>query len=333
MRFRPGIAIDLGTVNTLVHVASRGIVVHEPSAVALETATRKVAAVGRFADDLAGKEPEGIEILWPLRDGVIFDLDAATLMLDGFLRGARVHRGFLRRSAVVCVPRGATFIERRAVGSTVEGCFPHCAVRLVEEPVAAASGSGNSIWSGKGTFVVDVGGGTTEVAVVAGGGVVRARSLRAGGVAMDEAISRVVKAELGLSLGLRAAERIKLAVGLTGGETGWAEVTGVDLAHGGIRSERIPGWLVAEALDHVVAAIVEAVQAVLSELPPDLADDVARGGIMLTGGGGLLLGLAARIDASTGIRTHLAEDPLRCVVRGAAEILAHGEGLGGPKAA
>lgn len=328
MRLRPGLAIDLGTVNTLVYVAGRGLVVEEPSVVALERATGKVAAVGAMANALWGREPEGLQILWPLRDGVIADFDATTLMLNAFLRRARVHRGLVRPSAVICVPRGATTVERYAVESAVKEQHPHLLVRLVDEPVAASVGAVIGESRTRGTFVVDVGGGTTEIAVVAGRGVVCARSLRVGGNVMDESIARAVRAEFGLLLGHGAAERLKIALGLTGGENGSEEVVGVDVAREELRSEHVPGELVAAALERTLRAIISAVHEVLAATPPDLAGDIVRGKIQLAGGGALLPGLANRIEVSTGIETSVVDDPLRCVVRGAAEILLHGDGLG-----
>jgi len=333
MRLRPGLAIDLGTVNTLIYVAGRGLVVEEPSVIALERATGKVAAVGAMAEALSGKEPEGIEVIWPLRDGVIADFEAATRMLNTFLHRAHVRRGLVRPLAVICVPRSATSVERRAVSATVEVRNPHCAVRLIDEPVAAAAGAGASPSSAEGAFVVDIGGGTTEIALVAGGGVVRARSLRVGGNAMDEAIAHAVKAHFGLLLGHRASEGLKIALGLSGGETDWAEVVGVDVAHEELRSARIPGEIVVAALERSVGTIVEAVHEVLSGIPPDLANDVVERKIQMAGGGALLLGLAERIAVSTGIKTSVVEDPRRCVVRGAAEILQHRAGLRASKVA
>lgn len=327
MRLRPGVAIDLGTVNTLVYVAGRGLVVEEPSVVARERATGKVAAVGAMANALWGREPEGIEVLWPLRDGVIADFEASTLMLNAFLHRAHVHRGLMRPSAVICVPRGANTVERHAVVTAVEEQHPHLVVRLVDEPVAASVGAGTVESRAQGTFVVDVGGGTTEIAVVAGRGVVRARSLRVGGNAMDEAVAHDVRAEFGLLLGHRAAERLKIALGLTGGESGSEVVVGVDIAREELRSQRIPGELVAGALERAARAVVSAVHEVLSGTPPDLADDIVGGNIQLAGGGAMLLGLAEKIEASTGIATSVVDDPLRCVIRGAAEILLHGDGL------
>ena len=174
MRLRGSIAIDLGTTNTLIWVAGRGLVIDEPSAIALDTSTGKVAAVGEQADALAGKEPEDIEIIYPLRDGVIADLSATALMLNGFLRRANRHPGPLRPSALVCVPSRATWVERRSVAAALEARRPRATVRLVDEPVAAAAGAGVDLAAGTGAFMVDLGGGTTEIAVVSGARVVRA---------------------------------------------------------------------------------------------------------------------------------------------------------------
>ena len=259
MRLRAGVAIDLGTVNTLVSIRGRGLVVEEPSAIAVNRGTGQTVAVGRAADALAGKAPQGVDVLHPLRDGVIADLDAATAMLQTFLRQARLRRGLLRPVAVVCVPSGATWVERRALAAAVEAGRPRCAVQLVDEPVAAAAGAGFGLTGGTGAFIVDIGGGTTEIAVVAGGHLVRAESLRLGGNAMDEAIVATVKAELGLLIGRNAARRLKTDLGLTGGTPEWAEVVGVDAARGVPRAERIPGELVTAALERSVAAIVAAV--------------------------------------------------------------------------
>ena len=327
MRFRSGAAIDLGTVNTLVSVAGRGLVIDEPSAIALDRSTGRVVAVGEAADALAGKEPQGVEVLHPLRDGVIADLDAASAMLQGFLRRARLRRGLLRTAAVVCVPGGATWVERRSLAAALSVVRPRCTVQMVDEPVAAAAGAGFDLAQGAGVFIVDVGGGTTECAVVAGGQIVRARSLRLGGNAMDEAIASTVKAELGLMLGRNAARTLKTTLGLADDGTAWMETVGVDAARRTPRVEHVPGRLVARALEHIVRAIVDSVQEMLSDIPPNLAEDVVRGKIRLAGGGALLPGLADRIEAATGIPAVVVDDPLRCVARGAAEILEHGDGL------
>jgi rod shape-determining protein MreB len=331
MRLRAGVAIDLGTVNTLVSVAGRGLVLEEPSTVALDKTTGRVAAVGRAAAALAGKEPVGVDVTYPLRDGVIADMEASTAMLHAFLRRARVRAWPLRPDAMVCVPTGATAVERRSIPAALGARSPHCRVTLVDEPVAAAAGAGVDLAGGEGAFIVDIGGGTTEVALVAGGRIVRAQSLRLGGNAMDEAIVQAARTELGLVLGLRAARRLKMTVGLTGGETGFAEAVGVDAVRRAPRVEDVPGRLVAAALEDTVNTIVTAVQDMLSDVPPDLAEDVVRGKIRLAGGGALLLGLASRIETLAGIPAVVVDDPLRCVVRGAAAILTNGGGIVGPR--
>ncbi|HEY1673591.1 MAG TPA: rod shape-determining protein [Streptosporangiaceae bacterium] len=328
MGLRGSIAIDLGTASTLIWVAGRGLVLDEPSAIALDVSTGKVAAVGEQADALAGKEPEDIEIIYPLRDGVIADLNATALMLNGFLKRSYRHSGPLRPRALVCVPSRATWVERRSVAAALEARRPRAQVRLVDEPVAAAAGSGVDLASGAGAFVVDLGGGTTEIAVVSGGRVVRAQSLRVAGNAMDDAIMHLARTDLGLILGRKAAGMLKMELGLTGGEVGWAEAVGIDAATRTPRVERVPGKLVATALEHTVAAIISAIAETLSDIPPGIAEDVVRGRIRLAGGGALLPGLVARIESSADIGAVVVEDPLRCVIRGAAEILERGDSLG-----
>jgi len=327
MRLRSGVAIDLGTVNTLVSISGRGLVIDEPSAIALDRSTGRVAAVGEAADALAGKEPQGVEVVHPLRDGVIADLEAATAMLQGFLRRARLRRGLLRTGAVVCVPGGATWVERRSLAAAAGAVRPRCTVQMVDEPVAAAAGAGFDLAAGAGVFIVDVGGGTTEAAVVAGGQIVRAQSLRMGGNAMDDAIVATIKSELGLMLGRNAARSLKCTLGLGDDGPTVMEVVGVDAGRRTPRVEHVPARMVARALQHIVTAMVDCVQEMLSDIPPNLAEDVVRGKIRLAGGGALLPGLASRIEAATDIPVLVVEDPLRCVVRGAAEILEHGDGL------
>jgi len=322
---RPGVAIDLGTVNTLVYVSGRGIVLEEPSAIAVDRETGGVVAIGDAADALTGKEPQDIDVVHPLRDGVIADLDASVAMLQGFMRKVRMRRGLLRGSAVVCVPSGATWVERRSLIAAVEAQRPRCRVKLVDEPVAAAAGAGIGLADGTGAFMVDIGGGTTEAAVLAGGHVVRSRSLRLAGNAMDDAIMHAVKTELGLLIGRNAARSLKMTLGLGEGAAEWMEVVGVDAGRRTPRVEYIPGRLVAEALGHTVAAIADSAQEMLSDIPPNLAEDVVRGKIRLAGGGALLPGLASKIEAVADIPAFVVDDPLRCVIRGAADILERGQ--------
>ena len=321
MRFRSSVAIDLGTVNTLVWVAGRGIVLEEPTAIAIDTAVGKVAAVGEAADALADKEPQDIQVIHPLRDGVIADLDATAAMLHAFLRRSRRRGSPLRPNALVCVPSGATAVERRSIIAALSVRRPRYHVRLIDEPVAAAAGAGFDLTGGAGGFVVDIGGGTTEVAAVAGWRVVRSR-VAAQGRQRHGRGDRAGRAdELGLIISQRAARHLKMTLGVTGGAEGWAEVVGLDLAHRTPRSEYVPGGLVATALEPIVSAIAGAVHEMLSEIPAGLAEDVVRGKVRLAGGGSLLPGLATRIETVAGIGTVLVEDPLRCVIRGAAEIL------------
>ena len=322
MRIRGSVAIDLGTVNTLIWVAGRGIVLDEPSAIAIDSGSGAVIAIGAAADALAEKEPQDVNVIHPLRDGVIADLDATAEMLHGFL-GRAGSSGPLRGNALVCVPSGATWVERRSVAAALEARRRY-SVQLIDEPVAAAAGAGLDLAAGAGGFIVDIGGGTTEVAAVAGWRVVRAESLRMAGNAMDEAIVNAARSGLGLILSQRAARQLKAELGLTGGQDGWAEAVGLDAARRTPRLEKVPGELVAGALEPVVNAIGRTVQQVLSDIPAGLAEDVMRGKVRLTGGGALLPGLADRIESVAEISAVVAEDPLRCVVRGAALMVESG---------
>ena len=259
---------------------------------------------------------------------MIADLDATAEMLHGFLRKSGALSGPFKRRAVVCVPGGATWVERRSVVAAFGSRRPRCVVELIDEPVAAAAGAGFDLNAGTGGFVVDVGGGTTEVAAVAGWRVVRAESLRMAGNAMDEAIISAARSGLGMILGQRAARQLKIELGLTGGPEGWAETVGLDAARRTPRIEKVPGELVAAALEPVVTAIGGTVQRVLSDIPAGLAEDVVRGQVRLCGGGALLPGLADRLAEVAEIGVTVAEDPLRCVVRGAAAMLSAGAAQG-----
>jgi rod shape-determining protein MreB len=327
MQLRSGVAIDLGTVNTLVYVAGRGIVIEEPSAIAISKGTGSVVAVGLAADALTGKEPQDIEVIHPLRDGVIADLDATVAMLQAFLRMARLRRKLGRTAAVICLPVEATWVERRSVAAAAEALKPRCSVQLVDEPVAAAAGAGFDLAAGSGAFIVDIGGGTTEAAVLAGGHVVRARSLRVGGNVMDEAIIRAVRTEYGLHIGRNAARNLKTTLGLGDSAIADAETVGVDAVRRTPRVERISAALVATAVEPAVSTITTTVEEMLADIPPNLAEEVVRGKIRLAGGGALLPGLAYRIEAVADIAVVVVDDPLRCVIRGAAQILENGSRL------
>jgi rod shape-determining protein MreB len=317
MGFRRNVAVDLGTVNTLIWVAGRGLVLEEPSAIAVNTRTGSYTAIGTAADVLTEKEPQGIDVVHPLRDGVIADLDAAVVMVHAFLRRAL---GRIRPARVlVAVPGGATVVERRSVVAAISA--RRYQADLIDEPVAAAAGAGIDLSAGAGGFVVDVGGGTTEIAAVAGWQVVRARSLKVAGNAMDEAIMRHARDKLGLILSQGAARQLKMTLGLTGGVDGWAEAVGIDAASRAPRVERVGGDLVADALDPLVERIGVSVRELVSDIPPGLAEEVVRGKVRLSGGGALLSGLVDRVEVAAGLGVVLTEDPLRCVVRGAAALL------------
>ena len=324
MTVRSGVAIDLGTVNTLVYVAGRGVVIDEPSAIAVNRSTGAVESVGLAADGLTGKEPQDIAVIHPLREGVIADLDATVAMLQAFLRRARLRRHVVRPTAIVCLPVETTDLERRSVVAAAAALRPRCAVQFIDEPVAVAAGAGVDLAAGSGALVVDIGGGTTEAVVLAGGHVVRARSLRLGGNVMDDAIAKAVKDQYGLLIGRNAARSLKMTLGLTDGALTEAETVGVDAARRTPRVERISGRLVSAAIEPTVAAIASAVQEMLSDIPPNLAEDVVRSKIRLAGGGALLPGLAYRIEAVADIAAVVVDDPLRCVIRGAAQILEAG---------
>jgi rod shape-determining protein MreB len=326
MALRSGVAIDLGTVNTLVYVTGRGIVIDEPSAIGIDPLTGSVVAVGQAADSLTGKETQDVEVLHPLRDGVIADLDATAAMLQAFLRRANVRRGVSRPYCVICLPGEATEVERQSVVAAADSLRPRFAVQLVEEPIAAAAGAGFDLAAGTGSFVVDIGGGTTETAVLAGRHVVRSRSLRTGGNAMDEAINRAVRHEFGLLLGRDAARSLKMKLGLGDGTTPDMEIVGIDAGRRTPRVVRVSASLVARAVDPMVRAVIGSVTELLADIPPNLAEDVFRGKIRLAGGGAMLPGLAYAIEAAADIPVALVEDPLRCVIRGAALILENGDG-------
>jgi rod shape-determining protein MreB len=294
MRVRPGVAVDLGTVNTLVSVD--GQLIDEPSAIAVHRRTGTVEAVGREADALAGKDPVDIEVIHPVRDGVVADFDAAVAMLQAFVRRGHVPRTLARPLAVVCVPGGATSLERRSLAAAMTAVLPRAVLQFVDKSVAAAAGAGLDPVPGSGAVVVDVGGGTTEVAVLAGGHVVRSRSLRVGGNAMDQAISQAVRNELGLLLGRDSARKLKMTLGLGEHAVQEAESAGVDAGRQTPRVELVSARLVAGALQHSVAAITGAVSELLADIPPNLAEDIVRGKIRLAGGGALLPGLARRMS-------------------------------------
>jgi len=310
------IAIDLGTANTLVYVRGEGVVLSEPSVVATDQRTGEVHAVGAEAERMIGRTPASISAIRPLRHGVIADFEVTEEMLRYFI--GKVHRSrFAHPRVVMCAPSGVTDVERRAVEEACLGAGAR-QMHLIEEPVAAAIGAGLDIAEPTGRLVVDVGGGTSEVAVISLGGIVVSESLRVGGYELTEAIATHVRRAHDVAIGEATAEAVKLAIGsagLTAGD-GEAQVRGRHLASGLPVTVTLTAAEVREALADSVQAMVNAVRATLEATPPELASDVINGGILLAGGGSLLQGFAERLSEETGIPAVLAESPLTCVVIG-----------------
>ena len=315
------IAIDLGTANTLVFVRGEGIVVSEPSVVAIDTRTGAVHAVGEDAQRMIGRTPATIAAVRPLRHGVIADFEVTEQMLRHFI--GRVHQSrFAHPRVVMCAPSGITDVERRAL---TEACLAAGArsVSLIEEPLAAAIGAGLSIEQPRASVVVDVGGGTSEVAVISLGGIVVSRSLRVGGYDFDETIASWIRQHHGLAVGETTAEHVKLEAGGVSPDDSdlAAEVRGRDSLSGLPRQAMITSEELRQALERPVADIAAAVQAALEETPPELAADMPTRGILLAGGGALLRGLAERLASETNVPVTIAESPLTCVALGAGRAL------------
>jgi rod shape-determining protein MreB len=322
------IAIDLGTANTLVYVRGRGIVASEPSVVAIDQITGAVHSVGEEAERMIGRTPAAISATRPLRHGVIADFEVTEAMLRYFLRKA--HKGrFSHPRLVMCAPSGITEVEKRALE---EACLAAGARRvyLVEEPIAAAIGAGLDIAEPVGQMVVDVGGGTSEVAILSLGGIVVSESLRVGGYDLDEAIGAFIRRRWDLAIGQRTAEALKLelATAQPEGDERRGEVRGRNVVSGLPATITLSDAEVREAIAEPLAAIVRAITETLERTPPELAADVANRGILLAGGGSLLRGFADRVAMETGIPTSLAESPLTCVVRGSGQSLEELEVLG-----
>ena len=314
-------AIDLGTANTLVYVRGQGIVLNEPSVVAIDTRSHRALAVGAEAKRMIGRTPAHIQAIRPLRDGVIADFDITEKMLRYFIKKVQPRR-WARPRIIVGVPCGITGVERRAV----EEAAYHAGARrayTIEEPMAAAIGCGLPVYEPTASMVVDIGGGTTEVAVIALGGIVVARSIRVAGDEIDEAIIDYVKKEYNLLLGDRTAEQLKMAVG-----SAWpysdepsAEIRGRDLVTGLPKTVVVSAQEVREGIEEPVQAVVDAVKYCLDKTPPELAADIMGRGIMVTGGGALLRGLDVRIASETGTPVITSERPLQTVVLGAGACL------------
>ena len=319
-------AIDLGTANTLVYVKGRGIVLNEPSVVAIaESKGRKqVLAVGDEAKLMLGRTPGNIQAIRPLRDGVIADFEVAEEMIKHFIRKVQHNRSFASPQIIVCVPSSATAVERRAIQESAEAAGAR-RVFLIEEPMAAAIGANLPVTEPTGSIVVDIGGGTTEVAVLSMGGIVYANSVRVGGDKMDEAIISYIRRNHNLLVGEASAERIKKEIGTAcppeDGDGRTMEIKGRDLMNGVPKELIISERQIAEALAEPVGAIVEAVKVALEHTAPELAADIVDKGIVLTGGGALLGNLDYVLRASTGLPVTIADDPLSCVALGTGRCL------------
>jgi len=314
-------AVDLGTANTLVYVKGRGIVLNEPSVVAVNVLTGKPLAVGAEAKRMIGRTPSNIQAIRPLKDGVIADFDICETMLRYFIH--RVHqRRFAKPRMVICVPSGITGVEKRAVTEAAEYAGARKAY-IIEEPMAAAIGAGLPISEPTGNMVVDIGGGTTEVAVISLGGIVTSQSIRVGGDELDEAIVDFVKKTFRLALGERTAEELKIQLGSAFPlqEELRAEIRGRDLVTGLPKTVSISTEQIREAISEPVQAIVDAVKVTLDRTPPELAADLMERGIVLTGGGALLHGLDARLQSETNMPIVIAADPLNCVAIGSGRCL------------
>jgi rod shape-determining protein MreB len=324
--FSADMAIDLGTANTLVAVRGQGIVLNEPSVVAIAEVKdrRRVVAVGNEAKLMLGRTPGGIQAIRPLREGVIADFDVAEEMIKYFIRKVHNRRTFVSPQVIICVPTGSTAVERRAIQEAAESAGARH-VFLIEEAIAAAIGAGLPVTEPTGSMVVDIGGGTTEVAVLSLGGIVYARSARVGGDTMDEAIIHYIRRNHHLLIGESTAERIKKEIGAAcapaTGDGLSMEVKGRDLTQGVPKELTISERQISEALSDPVNAIVEAVKDALEDTAPELAADIIEKGIVLTGGGGQLRNLDTVLRRETGLPVVLADDPLSCVVLGTGRCL------------
>jgi rod shape-determining protein MreB len=320
-------AIDLGTANTLVYVKGRGIVLAEPSVVAIADVRGKkmVLAVGEEAKQMLGRTPGNISAIRPMRDGVIADFEVAEEMIKHFIRKVHNRRSFASPIIIVCVPSGSTAVERRAIQESAESAGAR-RVLLIEEPMAAAIGAGLPVTEPSGSMIVDIGGGTTEVAVISLGGIVYSRSVRVGGDKMDEAIISYIRRQHNLLIGESSAERIKIKLGAArpaenGDEGPWLEVKGRDLVNGVPREVMVSNRQISESLAEPVFQITEAVKVALENTPPELAADICDKGIVLTGGGALLNRLDQVLREATGLPVMVAEDALSCVVLGTGRAL------------
>ncbi|EFM09301.1 cell shape determining protein, MreB/Mrl family [Paenibacillus curdlanolyticus YK9] len=318
------LGIDLGTANTLVYVRGKGIVVREPSVVALRTDTKTIEAVGEHAKKMIGRTPGNIRAIRPMKDGVIADFETTATMIKYFIRQAQKQRALFPRhpNVMVCVPSGITAVEKRAVEDATKQAGAREAY-TIEEPFAAAIGADLPVWEPTGSMVVDIGGGTTEVAVISLGGIVTSRSIRVAGDEMDEAIIQYIKRVYNLMIGERTAEQLKMEIGsaMPFDRTESIEIRGRDLVSGLPKTLSISSEEMREALTDTVNSIIDAVKITLEKCPPELSADIMDRGIVLTGGGALLHSLDKLLARETGMPVIVAENPLDCVAIGTGRAL------------
>jgi len=315
--FSRDMGIDLGTANTLVYVKGKGIIIREPSVVALKESSSDVMAVGAEAKKMIGRTPGNITAIRPMKDGVIADFDVTEAMLRYFITRAHKRTRLVRPRIIVCVPSGVTEVEKRAVLDAAQQAGARKAY-LIEEPMAAAIGSELPVNEPVGNMIVDIGGGTTEVAVISLGGIVSSRSIRIGGDEMDESIIQYIKRKYNIMIGERTAEEIKMEIGAARPEylNESMEIRGRDLVSGLPKNIDINSEEISEAISEPVQSIVEAVKITLEKTPPELSADVMDFGIVLTGGGALLHGMDKLLSDKTQIPVHIADEPLDCVAKG-----------------
>lgn len=320
--FVKDIGIDLGTANTLVYMRGKGIIIREPSVVAVNTRTDKARYVGQEAKDVIGRTPGSIIAVRPLKDGVIADFDITTTMLQEFIKKALSNVPFAKARVIICIPSGVTAVERRAVKEAAESAGAK-RVNIIEEPMAAAIGAGLPVNEPNGSMIVDIGGGTSEVAVISLGGIVTAKSVRCAGDEFDNSIINYIKKRYNLLIGERTAENIKMEIGSAfPAETeDKMEIKGRNLLNGLPENIVISSAEIRDALTEPLARVVEAVKETLEKTPPELSADIIDQGITLAGGGALLKGLDKLINRETGMPVYVAEYPLDCVVEGTGKIL------------
>lgn len=322
-RFTRDLGIDLGTANTLVYAKGKGIIVREPSVVALRTDTKTIEAVGNAAKKMIGRTPGNIRAVRPLKDGVIADFETTATMIRHFLKQAQKDRWIGRRpNVIVCVPSGITAVEKRAVEDAARMAGAKDAF-TIEEPFAAAIGADLPVWEPTGSMVVDIGGGTTEVAVISLGGIVTSRSIRIGGDEADNAIAQYIKKTYNLMIGERTSEQMKMEIGsaLPLDEPEYMDIRGRDLVTGLPKTLTVSSAEVTEALSDTVNSIVEAVKVTLEKCPPELAADIMDRGIVLTGGGGHMRNIDKLLSRETGMPVLVADNPLDCVAIGTGRAL------------